>query len=60
MELSHIICQARFPLKQVNGKFHTESKEKGDGHLGSISAHGKLFIKLHDFNPHCQLDINKA
>ncbi len=27
MELSHIICQATFPLKQVNDKFHTESKE---------------------------------
>ena len=27
MELSHIICQATFPLKQVNGNFHTESKE---------------------------------
>ncbi len=29
---------------------------KGDGHLGSMSAHGKLFIKPHDFNAHCQLD----
>ena len=34
-------------------------KRKGDGHLGSISAHGKLFIKPHDFNPNCQLDIIK-
>ncbi len=32
---------------------------KGDGHLGSISAHGKLFIKSHDFNLNCQLDIVK-
>ena len=32
---------------------------KGDGHLGSISAHSKLFIKPHDFNPNCQLDIIK-
>ena len=33
--------------------------DKGDGHLGSISAHGKLFIKPHDFNPNCPLDIIK-
>ncbi len=32
---------------------------KGDGHLGSISAHGKLFMKSYDFNPNCQLDIIK-
>ena len=25
--------------------------KKGDGHLGSISAHGKLFIKSHEFGP---------
>ncbi len=31
--------------------------KKGDGHLGSISAHGKLFIKPDDFIPNCQLDI---
>ncbi len=35
------------------------SSLKGDGHLRSISAHGKLFIKLHVFNLHCQLDIIK-
>ncbi len=33
MELSHIICQARFPLKQVNGKFHTESEENLHNYL---------------------------
>ena len=32
---------------------------KRDGHLGSISAHGKRFIKSHDVNPNCQLDIVK-
>ena len=36
MELSHIIYQARFPLKQVNGKFHTESKENLYTYLKSM------------------------
>ena len=30
---------------------------KDHGPLGSISTHGKLFIKRHDFIPNCQLDI---
>ncbi len=44
-------------------KVHPTPKEniavKGDGHLGSISAHAKLFIKPHDFNPNYQLDMIK-
>ena len=47
-------------MRHFDGKwFWGDIWGKGDGHLGSISAHGKLFIKPHDFNPHCQLDIIK-
>ncbi len=46
----------RFYIKPIENSLIVE---KGDGHLGSISAHGKLFIKPHDFNPNCQLDIIK-
>ena len=33
--------------------------KKGDGRLGSISAHGKPFKKSYDFNPNFQLDLVK-
>ena len=36
MELSHVICQATIPLKQVNGKFHTESKENWYTYLKNV------------------------
>ncbi len=33
---SSLICQDRFPLKQVNGKFHTESKENWYTYLKNV------------------------
>ncbi len=43
----------------MTGIIISEHNNKGGGHLRSISAHGKLFTKSHDFNLNCQLDMEK-